>query len=144
MKPTIEELLFQILSTCLLVTNQGKWHVFFDYYGHVQEISIRVSPASTDYDVIGHTSERRSFYLNETRYRSLESIYQEAEDTLAFVQRLLSHSAISQPVRYFFTSGHVDALPLSPERRFVVLAPPKHLQSIRDLFNAKPDLGAAA
>lgn len=48
-KPTIEELLLQILSTCLLVNAQGKWHAHFQVSAHVGWVDVYIQPADTDY-----------------------------------------------------------------------------------------------
>ncbi len=46
---TQEELLLQILSTCLLINSQGKWHAFFELAGHVGTADVRVISSSTNY-----------------------------------------------------------------------------------------------
>ncbi|MFJ4193968.1 hypothetical protein [Pseudomonas sp. NPDC089534] len=47
---TAEELAIQILSTCLLVTAQGKWHAHFQFAAHVGWIEVRVRPSTHNYD----------------------------------------------------------------------------------------------
>lgn len=50
MKLTIEELMLQILSTCLLINAQGKWHAFYSLAGHVGDIDVRLRPTDYNYD----------------------------------------------------------------------------------------------
>ncbi|MBF6030809.1 hypothetical protein ICY20_23965 [Pseudomonas sp. P115] len=53
MNPTIEELMLQILSTCLLINAQGKWHAFYNLSGHVGTATVTLRPIDHDYDSKG-------------------------------------------------------------------------------------------
>lgn len=44
MKPTTEELLLQILSTCLLISSQGTWRANFYLHGHTGSANITLYP----------------------------------------------------------------------------------------------------
>lgn len=48
-KLTPEELLLQILATCLLINTQGKWHAFYSLAAHVGTIDVRVTSSDNDY-----------------------------------------------------------------------------------------------
>lgn len=45
MKPTIEELMLQILSTCLLISGQGLWKAAFYYSALDADVSVAIYPA---------------------------------------------------------------------------------------------------
>ena len=46
---TPEALQFQILSTCLLINSQGKWHAFYYLSSHVGSVEVRLKPSDYDY-----------------------------------------------------------------------------------------------
>lgn len=48
-KLTPQELQFQILSTCLLINSQGKWHAFYSLSSHVGSVDVRLVPSDHDY-----------------------------------------------------------------------------------------------
>lgn len=83
MKPTLEELILQILATCLLINSQMKWHAHFGLHAHCGLISVYLQPADTDYqdpnrrsapsrDVkFTGTRQRPDSYLSEDQSRQL-------------------------------------------------------------------------
>ena len=50
-KITPEELQLQILSTCLLINSQGKWHAFYSLASHIGAVDVRLVPSDHDYQV---------------------------------------------------------------------------------------------
>jgi len=100
-KPTFEELILQILATCLLINSQMKWHAHFTLFAHCGLISVHVQPADTDYQATQHprpdsrdakftgTLQRPDSYLTENQSR------QQLTDTLAWLQGYLSGEAAS-------------------------------------------------
>ena len=53
---TPEALQFQILSTCLLISTQGKWHAFYYLSSHVGSVEVRLKPSDYDYSSKTHVS----------------------------------------------------------------------------------------
>ena len=53
---TPEALQFQILSTCLLISTQGKWHAFYYLSSHVGSVEVRLKPSDHDYTSKTHVS----------------------------------------------------------------------------------------
>lgn len=53
---TSEALQFQILSTCLLISTQGKWHAFYYLTSHVGSVEVRLVPSDHDYTSKAHVS----------------------------------------------------------------------------------------
>lgn len=53
---TPEALQFQILSTCLLISTQGKWHAFYYLSSHVGSVEVRLKPSDHDYTSKTHLS----------------------------------------------------------------------------------------
>ncbi|MDN6872922.1 hypothetical protein QO209_10740 [Pseudomonas citronellolis] len=98
-KPTFEELILQILATCLLINSQMKWHAHFTLFAHCGLISVHVQPADTDYQApqrprpdsrdakFTGTLQRPDSYLTEAQSR------QQLIDMLAWTQSYLSMEA---------------------------------------------------
>ncbi|AWY39439.1 hypothetical protein DKY63_05790 [Pseudomonas putida] len=89
---TPEELLLQILSTCLLINTQGKWHAFFDLAGHVGQVDVRVVPSNTNYHARkpGDTARQQATFTSTDQYPSEhlteEHFRQALVDLLAWTQ----------------------------------------------------------
>lgn len=56
MKPTIEELMLQIISTALLINQQGVWTVFFYGHGHCGTIDVTLLPSG---EIFAHRDPER-------------------------------------------------------------------------------------
>lgn len=52
MKPTLEELMLQILSTCLLISGQGLWKAHFCQHALDADVSVAIYPADCSADVM--------------------------------------------------------------------------------------------
>jgi hypothetical protein len=77
---TTHEACAQILLQALRITAQGKWHVFINYAGHVDQLTVRWNPADTDYSDTKRTDLAwHDFYLDRNS----------AESNLAAVKLLL-------------------------------------------------------
>ncbi|MDR6580743.1 hypothetical protein [Pseudomonas extremaustralis] len=98
MKLTIEELALQILSTCLLINAQGKWHAFYGLSGRVGGIDVRLRP--TDYDYGADHPQKtpyKSVAFTSTELfperTTEEQARQELIDLLSWTQRYLDVEA---------------------------------------------------
>ena len=54
-----------IVGDAMRITEQGKYHVFADYSGHVSLLTVRVYPADTDYEERQAPIYRRLVQLNK-------------------------------------------------------------------------------
>lgn len=97
MKPTIEELLLQLLSTCLLIAQQGKWHAHFDYSPHVGRAFVWIYSADNSYqspDSAPVARQEAKFHVrNFTEKFPEDEARQDLFDLLAFTQGFLSMEA---------------------------------------------------
>lgn len=101
MKPTIEELLLQIVSIALLITEQGKWHVFVDMQGHVNRVSVRVCDADTDYLAPeNYGVDSRAAYWKRLPFewhpegKAMQACHDEMAEILAWLQGYLDMPAV--------------------------------------------------
>lgn len=92
MKPTIEELLLQIVSTVLIINQQGKWHAFLDLQGHVSAFSVRVSSADTNYQDRSHEADRRNGYW-DSGWQDQQACRDKLTSTLTWLQGYLDMPA---------------------------------------------------
>lgn len=95
---TCEELLLQILATCLLINIQGNWHAFYDLSGHVGTVYVRLVHADTDYQDGKHTFFGRDATFTSTkshpRLELTEDLAcQRLMEVLAWVQGYLNKEA---------------------------------------------------
>ncbi|WP_431494846.1 hypothetical protein [Pseudomonas brassicacearum] len=98
-KLTLEELLLQILSTCLLINAQEKWHAFYDLSAHVGMVEVRITPSDTDYQSpnrqpweaksAAYTSTRQ----HPNRYQTEDSARESLIELLAWTQGYLDTGA---------------------------------------------------
>lgn len=67
---TSEALQYQILSTCLLINTQGKWHAFFYLSSHVGSIDVCLKPSDYDYASKTHASHpnKTAIYTSTNRH----------------------------------------------------------------------------
>ncbi|EMV9185849.1 hypothetical protein AADU03_004734 [Escherichia coli] len=61
MKPTIEELMLQILSTCLLISGQGLWKATFYHSALDADVSVSIYPANCT-DRLGDRRSHAYYY----------------------------------------------------------------------------------
>lgn len=100
MKTTIEELILQIVSTALLINQQGRHHVFFDLSPHVHSIHVRVCSADTDYQHLGYPSDTRNAITDRSNYDWLsqeeapQTCHDEVTSTLTWLQGYLDMPGI--------------------------------------------------
>lgn len=92
MKPTIEELLLQIVSTVLIINQQGTWHAFLDLQGHVSAFCVRVCSADTNYQDTSHEADRRTGYWH-SEYLSPQACQSKLASTLTWLQGYLDMPA---------------------------------------------------
>ncbi|EMJ5494598.1 hypothetical protein [Pseudomonas aeruginosa] len=98
-KPTIEELLLQILSTCLLIDSQGKWKATFYLSCIDADVSVSIYRADDTTplgDRVAHAYEY-AFIGADTRGRRRNLTEDESRQNLSmlltFTQRYLSMEA---------------------------------------------------
>ncbi|WAC45599.1 hypothetical protein OU997_05350 [Pseudomonas sp. SL4(2022)] len=95
MKPTIEELLLQIVSTALIINQQGNWHAFVDLQGHVRAFYVRVCLADTNYQDTSYEAAQRSGYWHRLPFewhpenQALQACHDELTSTLNWLQGYL-------------------------------------------------------
>ncbi|QMV65167.1 hypothetical protein VUJ49_08970 [Pseudomonas berkeleyensis] len=92
MKPTIEELLLQIVSTVLIINQQGKWHAFVDLQGHVCAFCVRVCSADTNYQDTSHEVDRRTGYWH-SEHQKQQACLSALTRTLTWLQGYLDMPA---------------------------------------------------
>ncbi|MBK3431428.1 hypothetical protein JJD84_11405 [Pseudomonas fluorescens] len=97
-KPTTEELMLQILSTCLLINAQGNWHAFYGLSGHVGDIDVTLRPTNYDYDAKDRPKHPHKSAAFTSTHRFPERITeelarQELIDLLAWTQSYLDMDA---------------------------------------------------
>lgn len=92
MKTTVEELLLQIVSTALIINQQGKWHAFIDLQGHVSGLGVRVYSADTDYQDKSREAARRDCYW-QGKYLSPQACQYELTSILTWLQGYLDMPA---------------------------------------------------
>lgn len=96
MKPTLEELLLQILSTCLLINAQGKWHAFYSIVAHCGYVDVTIDPSDTDYQAATRKvrESRMATFTRTNRHHyyglTEDTARQELIDLLAWLQGYLS------------------------------------------------------
>lgn len=96
MKPTIEELMLQIISTAAIISLQGKWHVFAFLHGKCGSLDVRVSSAEADEEesfsaaYFAHAEGWGGF----TPEQSAEHCLQSLTDQLAWIQGYLEMPAV--------------------------------------------------
>lgn len=92
MKPTItaEELLLQILSTCLLISSQGTWLANLHVYGHVSAADVRLYPFGYWDLPEDERDDPRSFPSYSARYASRLHHWTSEEEARANLQQLLT------------------------------------------------------
>ena len=80
MHPMITE----ILALCVKISSAGKWHAFFDFSGHVDGLTVGVTPADHDYqgDKPGYRSIMTVFgiHTSETASAELAQLKAKLED----------------------------------------------------------------
>ena len=93
MKPTVNQLVLQIAETVLRVNAQGRWHGFFQFSGHVEEVDVYFRPAGTNYQ---QATERRAPVRSHSVYTSADMHDSEAamrralRELLAFAKEQLA------------------------------------------------------
>lgn len=94
MKPTIEELMLQIISTAAIVSLQGKWHAFAFFHGKCGSLDVNVKSAEP-----GEEASHSGAYFAHpdgwggfTPEQSTEHCLQTLSDQLAWIQGYLELS----------------------------------------------------
>ena len=93
MKPTVNQLVLQIAEMVLRVNAQGRWHGFFQFSGHVEEVDVYFRPAGTNYQ---QATERRapvrshSVYTSADMHDSEAAMHRALRELLAFAKEHLA------------------------------------------------------
>ncbi|WP_160286522.1 hypothetical protein [Pseudomonas knackmussii] len=98
-KPTTEALVLQILSACLLINTQGKWHAHFHLVAHCGWVDVWMEPSDTDYQDTSRPRPPSKYvtFTGTTRHPQSSLTEDEAcqnlTELLAWVQGYLSMEA---------------------------------------------------
>lgn len=93
MNTATTQLVLEITETVLRVNAQGRWHGFFQYSGHVEEVDVYFRPAGTNYQqATEQHAPVRSFsvYTSTDMHDSEAAMHRELRKLLTFARKHLA------------------------------------------------------
>lgn len=91
MNTATTQLVLEITETVLRVNAQGRWHGFFQFSGHVEQVDLYFQPTDTNYQQPARARVySRSVYTTADMHNSEAAMHRELHKLLSFARKHLA------------------------------------------------------